>query len=134
MLQSRPRADPNLSKSVSKNTLIKVLYASTIFADLEHTKITSLSIKTSSSNKADQLKPAITTNVRKMLHIIAVILSGKSSKNYIFYSAHLTPNQLSRKTFFPTDSYQSKGSTSLNHFSRHESMEVNCLLVMQSKN
>ena len=39
----------------------------------------------------------------KMLCIIAVILSGKSSKNYQLYSVHLTPNQLSRKTFFPTD-------------------------------
>lgn len=59
------RADPSLSKSIKKNILIQVLYAPDIFADLEKTKMTSLSIKNSSSNRANQLKPVITTNVKK---------------------------------------------------------------------
>lgn len=42
--QFASRADPNLSKSINKNTLIQVLHAPAIFADLEHTKMTSLSI------------------------------------------------------------------------------------------
>lgn len=82
------RTDLNLLKSVNKNTLILALYVSAVLAVLENNKITTLSIKTSSSNGADLLKTVITTNVRKnALHNSCYTKWEKQQKLPIIFSS-----------------------------------------------